>query len=287
MSFSRDVKEELLQDFPDRRCCRKTLLAAMSWLSGPGGSTIRFSDAAVGRFAVLLLKRMSIERWGMGISARGRGHAGKLILGDPVSFSPSPRTLPACCRRVFFKAAFLSKGYVAPPKRSYHVELRAAEKAQADAINALWKVEGLLGGVYARRKEWVAFLKGGEQVGRFLNLIGGQQSVLRFEEIRALKETKNMVRRRVNYESANLTRMVQASGRQRRFFLSLMEHPKRWRALPAALRDAAEGRIKYPRLNLEELARKLGMSKSALNHRFRRLEAMAEATPRKESRPAF
>ena len=50
-----------------------------------------------------------------------------------------------------------------------------------------------------------------------------------------------------------------------------------WAALPAALREVAELRLRYPYLSLQELAGRANppLSKSALNHRLRRLAALA------------
>jgi len=171
-------------------------------------------------------------------------------------------------------AALLLRGSVSFPKRFYHLEISGLTRTQAEGVVAAWKGLGWRGGTYRRRGSWVSFLKNGEWIARFLNLLGAHQSLLRFEEIRALKETKNEVRRHVNYESANLGRTVKAALRQKEIVEELARKRK-WESLPRSLKTVALARLKYPERSLAELAQKLNLTKSALYHRWRRLSECA------------
>jgi DNA-binding protein WhiA len=273
MSFSLEVKEELLQKIPKRLCCQKALLSSFFLTSKNEKShMLFFPNSAIGRYLVSLLKKLRIHRWGMGISKRGKIHKGILILEKNFAF-PSVKLLKSCCLKNYLKGAFLCCGSMTSPQKAYHVEFRVSRQEHAKKLCKALKQAKLPAGVYVRRRVWVVFLKNGEAMAHLLNTLQAISSYLHFEEIRALKETKNQVRRQVNYETANVVRVVRAASRQRNLFLALMKN-KTWRTLSSTLKKTAEARVRYPNLSLRDLAKKLGVSKSALNHRLRRLEAI-------------
>ncbi|MBQ9615428.1 MAG: DNA-binding protein WhiA, partial [Selenomonadaceae bacterium] len=96
-----------------------------------------------------------------------------------------------------------------------------------------------------------------------------------FEVARNLKEVRNQVNRLVNCETANLQKAVDAAGRQMKDIRSL-QRAGQWESLPELLRETAEARMEHPDASLTELAEILCVSKSGLNHRFRKLRRMAQ-----------
>jgi hypothetical protein len=123
----------------------------------------------------------------------------------------------------------------------------------------------------------VVYLKEGEEIAAFLTLIGAVQSRLELENIRALKGMRNQVNRLVNCETANLTKAVEAACRQIENIRYLVERVG-LENLPLPLREVAKLRLENPEATLRELGAKCSppLGKSGVNHRLRRLEAMAE-----------
>lgn len=271
MSFALEIKEELLLSLSPRPCCLETFLKAGVFFGERPGNVLEFRGASIGRALVFLLKSQRIERWGMGLSRQGKGvRRGRIILGEKLGRLAAD--LPHCCEKTVLRASFLLHGSFSFPRRGYHLEITCRSHREARRLLRAWLRFGLNGHSCPRRGRRVVFLKSGDAMARFLGLLGATRSLLRFEEIRALKETKNEVRRRVNYEAANLERTIRASARLKQS-IEKLGRGSAWQALPAGIRAAAQARLKYPQLSLEELAGKLRITKSALNHRFRRLEA--------------
>jgi len=132
-------------------------------------------------------------------------------------------------------------------------------------------------GARFRRGSYVVYLKGRDEVAGLLALAGAHDSALCVEEQSVLKEVRSRANRLANCDSANLRRTSAASARQIEAIL-LLERSGRLGSLPRALQEAAELRLRYPYMNLAELAEVggEGLSRSAVNHRLRRLVWAAE-----------
>jgi len=182
----------------------------------------------------------------------------------------------ALCRRAFLRGAFLARGYVSSPARSYHLEIALRSSKDALLVRLLLRKEGLQAGLVRRRSSHVVYIKDGDQVAEFLKAVGAFSSVLRYEDIRARKSLKGSVQRLVNMDRANVQRSVEASMRQLQD-IELIDAELGLQHLPPALRDIARLRLEYPEMCMEELGQSLSppASKSAVNHRFRRISAIA------------
>lgn len=273
--FTSFVKEEIVKTNHVRACCQQTAFRTVVCFSRSQGSSLEFSTPSLGRFILYLMKRLKIESWGMGISASRM--KGQIIFSALPLFllqSPFKDDLKRCCQRALLRTLFLLRGLVSLQRKGYHLEIRTSSRSQAMTVCRICRLWGMAGGVYFRDGEPVFYSKNGESIRSFFAWLGASRSLLKFEELRALREIKNDVRRRVNYEAANLGRTVKAASRHKEKIQQLMMR-NRWKKLPSALKAAALGRLQYPELSLEELARKLDVTKSALNHRFRRLEKLA------------
>ena len=95
------------------------------------------------------------------------------------------------------------------------------------------------------------------------------------EVARNVKEVREQVNRLVNCETANLQKTVDAAGRQLELIRQLSARGS-LASLPPKLRAAAEARLARPEASLNELAEELGISKSGMNHRLRKLKEIAE-----------
>jgi len=121
------------------------------------------------------------------------------------------------------------------------------------------------------------YLKGAEPIVTFLALVGAHRALLRTEDVRILKEMRNDVNRLVNAETANIHKTATAAAEQVAAVRTL-ERQRGLDALPPALREIAYLRLENPDVSLRELGELADppLSKSAVYHRVRRLEELAE-----------
>ena len=117
--------------------------------------------------------------------------------------------------------------------------------------------------------------------------MGASRAVMEFENVRVMREVSGEVNRRLNFETANIGKTI-GSGLRQAAAIELLEVNGGLDRLPPALREMARWRSEHPELNLGELAGRMKLSKSAVNHRLRRLQALAdshaEAGPAKRTR---
>jgi len=265
-----EIKAEILTKIPGRRCCQESFLE--TWYQQNGENALFYSTPSMARYLIMLLRGLQVSSWGIG---QGLQRKGKIILSEQaIRMFASKSFLHSnsrCCQKIFLKTLFLSRGSFSLSKGGYHLELHGMNKSQAQKALEVSEALGVGGSLYFRRNQSTLYYKDGDHIARFLGIIGAVKTLLRFEEHRALKETKNKIRRQVNYETANLIRVADASALQQETIKRLMKGI-RWKSLSPNLKIAAMARLQYPSLSLRELAGKLQMTKSALNHRLRRLE---------------
>ena len=126
-----------------------------------------------------------------------------------------------------------------------------------------------------RKGDYLVYIKEGNGVSAFLQLIGADQAYMKFESVRIVKEMRNNVNRVVNCETANLQKTVDAAIRQRRDIEKLQASGLYLRLTPK-LQEAAELRMSHPEASMSELATLSGLTKSGLAHRFRKISDMAK-----------
>jgi len=119
-------------------------------------------------------------------------------------------------------------------------------------------------------------MKEGEKIIDFLSLIGAHQALLKFEDVRIMRDMRNSVNRIVNCETANLNKTIGAAMRQIEN-IKLLEQEIGLDQLPEKLREVAIVRLQHPDLNLTEVGELLKgrVSKSGVNHRLRKLDELA------------
>ncbi|PTM56627.1 DNA-binding protein WhiA [Desmospora activa] len=183
-----------------------------------------------------------------------------------------------CCRRSYLRGAFLASGSVNnPDSASYHLEIVSTYQDHSQALCDLMNRYHLHAKWLERKKGFVVYLKEGDKIGEFLNIIGAHQSLFQFEDVRIMKDMRNSVNRLVNCETANLNKTIQAAMRQVEN-IRLIEREIGLEQLPNRLREVAEARLRYPDVSLTELGQLLPtkkVGKSAINHRLRKLDEMA------------
>lgn len=185
-----------------------------------------------------------------------------------------------CCRRSYLRGAFLAGGSVNnPDSGSYHLELVSTYHDHGEALCRLMnRYYHLHAKMIERKKGFVTYIKEGDKIGEFLNIVGAHQSLFHFEDVRIMKDMRNSVNRLVNCDTANLNKTIQAAMRQIES-IQVIEKAQGLDQLPPPLREIAEARLQYPEVTLTELGQMLPsrkLSKSAVNHRMRKLHALAD-----------
>ena len=184
-----------------------------------------------------------------------------------------------CCKRSYLRGAFLAGGSVNNPETSsYHLEIFSLYKEHNDSLCELMNTFGLNSKTLERKKGYITYLKEAEKIAEFLNIIGGHNALLRFEDVRIVRDMRNSVNRLVNCETANLNKTIGASIRQVEN-IRYIDQSIGLRILPDKLREIAELRMNFPDVTLKELGEMVSggtISKSGINHRLRKIDEIAD-----------
>lgn len=183
-----------------------------------------------------------------------------------------------CCKRAYLRGAFMAGGSVNNPEgSSYHLEISSMYEEHCRALVDLANEFQLNARFIERKKGFVLYIKEGEKIIEFLNIIGAHQALFKFEDVRIMRDMRNSVNRIVNCETANLNKTIGAAVRQIENIRYLDRHLG-LEKLPDKLREVAEVRLAHPDINLKEVGELLSgkVSKSGVNHRLRKIDEMAE-----------
>jgi len=203
------------------------------------------------------------------------------IVSEGFHFTPGidPGVIPQpCCKRSYLRGAFLAGGSVNNPEgSSYHLEIASMYEDHCHALCDLANTFDLNARCIERKKGFIFYIKEGEKIIEFLNVIGAHQALLHFEDVRIMKDMRNSVNRIVNCETANLNKTIGAAVRQIEN-IRLLEREIGLENLPEKLREVAEIRLKHPDMNLKEVGDLLkgSVSKSGVNHRLRKIDQLAD-----------
>jgi len=183
----------------------------------------------------------------------------------------------ACCQRAFLRGAFLGAGSISDPQKGYHMEFVCQDEAKALQLQQVIQGFAVDAKIVIRKKYYVVYLKEGTAIVDLLNIMGAHVSLMNLENLRIVKEMRNSINRRVNCETANISKTVNAATRQIEDIEYLRDHYGLHK-LPAALRQMAEVRLEYPDAPLKELGEYLDppVGKSGVNHRLRKLSELAD-----------
>ncbi len=317
LSFSAAVKEELVRLPLGKECCMLSELCALTQTSGhlsfrgAGRMTVSYrldSPGAARRLFLLLKTRMGMtptlhfvetsRLGGRRISVLTLGEENTKVLlselhmleTDEEGNQRLKHTVPRlpmtrhCCRRAFFRGAFLGAGSVTNPEKDYHLEWKAEDDQLPAALEKLLEKNQLPYHTYERKGQQVVYLKSAEQISDMLALMGASASVLKMENIRVNKQLRGRAARAANCDEHNSEKMLDAAVKQAEAMrqISLKEGLY---TLPPALRDLARARLENPDLSLKELGEMMDppLSKSAVNHRMRRLMEVSKNLEKTES----
>ena len=283
MSFSSEVKEELARQPLGARHCQLAEISALMHLGGQYGMdrdgclTIGFqteNEAALRKGFTLLKKTYNIDTGVISQQDQERFLEDFGNLDQPV---PPQRLRGTCCRKAYLRGAFLCTGSMSDPEKSYHMEFVCANEPQAEQLREVIGGFQIEARIVLRKKYYVVYLKEGSGIVDLLGLMGAHVSLMNLENLRILKEMRNSVNRRVNCETANITKTVNAASRQLDD-IRLLRDQYGLHNLPNQLREMAEVRLEYPDATLKELGDYLDppVGKSGVNHRLRKLSELAD-----------
>lgn len=305
MSFASETKKELTT-LEEKDCCGKAELCALIRMNGSLSFSnkklvvdIQTENAAIARriytllkknynvqMELLVRKKMKLKKnnvYIVRLSSGGQEILSNLkIVGKGFEFyhSIAPELIAKkCCKRAYLRGAFLAGGSVNNPETSsYHLEVYSIYKEHNDALCELMNVFGLKAKTLERKKGYITYLKEAEKIAEFLNIIGAHSALLRFEDVRIVRDMRNSVNRLVNCETANLNKTIGASLRQVENIRYINETVGLG-ILPDKLREIAELRVAYQDVTLKELGEMVSggnISKSGINHRLRKIDEIAD-----------
>lgn len=180
-------------------------------------------------------------------------------------------------KKAYLRASFLGAGSITNPNKSYHLEVVYNNSYSTKVLKEVLKEFDLKFGEIERKDQYIVYLKESESISNFLVLIGATNQMLKFENIRAMKNLRNNVVRMVNCENANIDKIIDASQKQLRA-IDFIEKTVGLESLPLNLRELAIKRRQFPEDSIKDLASRLdgGLAKSTVNNRLKKIIRIAE-----------
>ncbi|VTT36343.1 sporulation regulator WhiA [Enterococcus casseliflavus] len=181
--------------------------------------------------------------------------------------------------RSYLRGAFMASGSINNPETSrYHLEIYSIYEEHNQDICDMLNAYGLNARALERRNGYISYLKGAEKIADFLTLIGATNSMLKFEDVRIVRDMRNSVNRLVNCETANMNKTIDAASKQIDN-IEFIQDRVGLQALPEKLQEIAELRLEHPEVSLKELGEMIpsgAISKSGINHRIRKINEFAD-----------
>lgn len=305
LSFASETKKELT-NLEVKDCCGKSELSALIRMNGSLSFSnrklivdIQTENAAIARRIYVLIKKnfhvqvellvrkkMRLKKnnvYIVRLSEQAREILDELkILSDGFVFTHNiseELIKKKCCKRSYLRGAFLAGGSVNNPETSsYHLEIFSLYKEHNDSLCELMNTFDLNSKTLERKKGFITYLKEAEKITDFLGVIGAHNALLKFEDIRIVRDMRNSVNRLVNCETANLNKTIGAALRQVEN-IRFIDETVGLHILPDKLREIAELRVTYQDVTLKELGEMVSggnISKSGINHRLRKIDEIAE-----------
>lgn len=180
--------------------------------------------------------------------------------------------------KAFLRGAFLGAGTIVDPKKSYHAEIIFASKKAAEIAIRFLKKLGVNSSLTIRKENFIVYIKEADDVSDFLSIIGANKAVVEFENVRVLKEVRNNVNRIVNCETANISKIINASSKQLEA-IEKIESKLSKEEIPEGLYELMQLRKKYRDDSLKSLGEKLDkpVAKSTVNHRMKKIIELADS----------
>ncbi len=304
MSFSSQIKDEILKNSDLPSCCNHAMAYGML-LFGRSFNLSEISlltdNGAVAEKYTQLIEEVSGVKGKMSISQAGKYTVDyekeedrRTILG---TFSSSGKEVVqridrgnlsneaagenwdmGCCDISFLKGAFLSCGTASDPNKSYHIEFVVSYKMLSLDLMKMLNDYGIKAKHMVRRYVNVIYIKDSESIEDLLALVGAHNSALEIMNIKIYKDIRNLTNRRINFENANLSKTATAAFDQMQAIETIKEKGI-YPTLSDELKQIANIRYENPDASLRDIGEMCSppLSRSAVNHRLKKLIALAKA----------
>lgn len=287
MSFSSEIKEELskLNNLKDKQAVYYELVGYLITKNTKVEKKVKFStenEFNINRFNKLL------NNMGIKYKIEMQGNFYVITFSKPenlincsfdsnyVKFNKTEEMEDKDIKALL-RGAFLGAGFISEPNNTYHLEINFSKMENLVLVKELLEKYGIEPKILNRNGSISLYIKEGEDISKFLVYIGASNAMLKFEEIRVIKEARNNVNRIVNCEVANLTKTVNAAGKQIEAIRKI-KNSRKFTNLSEELKEIAELRIKNPDASLIELGNMLKnpIGKSGVNYRLNKLINIAK-----------
>jgi len=309
MSFASDCKNELCGLALEKPCCQLSELSGLFMaigslnLLGRSRVAIQFKSenkTVARRIYVLMdnalgvtpqIQIISNTHFGgrsKAVLTLGPNHSPAFLYGmnmltekDGVeilrSMTPNLPLTRSCCMRAFLRGAMLGNGIISNPELAYHMELPFHDETMRLNLAKCLLKQGLPVKQSHRKEQGYLYYKQCEQIITFLTAIGAHKAVMQIEELRVKRQVYGGVTRAMNCDNANMNKSMDASDAQIAAIEKLLKLGQ-LNSLPPSLQEIAVARLNMPSATLTELGQSLKkpIGKSGVNHRLRRLMALAE-----------
>lgn len=286
MSFSSDIKQELNKNsnLANKNIVKQELVGYL--ISGNinivNNKEIKFStesDYNINRFSKLLTNldiNHSIDIVGKNFVITLKTKEIEFIEYDKetVKIKEVPENQEE--KKAIIRGTFMGAGSINNPEREYHLEMEVTNEQNINTVLDSLSEFGIKAKYMEAKNKYYIYLKEGEEISKFLALIGAAKAVMKFEDIRIQKEMRGKVNRLVNCETANLNKTINASIEQIAAIRKLQENGE-FKKLDDNLKEIALLRLENPDMSLIELGKKLKVpiGKSGVNYRLKKIMEIA------------
>lgn len=308
MSFSQEVKNEILRRKISKPCCNMAAAYAVACFGkyfDDRGVVLQTENEGVATFAQKLYRRCGVQ--GTVLSKeRTTGPVYEFSVKDPAEVSklltlfghtgkePTLRIRPEnfkcqSCMQAFISTAFLCCGTMTDPEKSYNLEFLSTRHYLSQQLEAMLAEHDFHPHRALRKGANTIYIKAADHIEDLLTFMGAGGAAMRIMNQRLYNEMRNKTNRLSNCETANLGKSVQAAV-QVQLAIEKLQAAGAMNTLPENLRQTAKLRMQYPDLPLAKLAQKFDppVSKAGLSHRMKKIQEAAarlDAVPEKKETP--
>ena len=288
MSFSSDIKIELAnkKNLKNKKEVYFELLGYLCTKNSKivENKSIKYSTESeynINRYAKLL-KNIGIEDYKIDIKGKTFYIDHKIpesieivSIDDEINITKTERA--ELLDKALVRGSFLGGGYVNNPEKKYHFEINFSTENNLNEVYSILKEYEINTKKLVKEKSYTLYIKEGEEISKILAFIGGNSSVLKFEEARVIRDSSNKLNRLVNCETANFSKTIQA-GKKQIEDIKFIKEKRKFSELSESLQEVANIRLKYPEASLAELAQAMGgkISKSGITHRLAAITKFAD-----------
>jgi len=305
MSFSSDVKTELCKLPIEKSCCALSELYGSLLLANRFDydmiKIITESEDVKNRLVLLLKTAFSMEfdsiTYGntqknvkIILTVTIKEKLKRIFEGFGYDYKPSASLHinsavfeDDCCKFSFFRGAFYTGGSINDPHKKYHFEFVTRHFNMRGEMIAILHDLGFAPKSVVRKSNYVIYFKDSEVIEDMLASMGATLKTLELMTVKIEKDLNNRINRKVNCDTANLIKAVNASAKQIEA-IKYIDKKVGVENIPLNIREIATLRLNYPDETLTQLSLRMKepLGKSGVNHRMRSLMQYAEDLKEKD-----